>query len=76
MKCDNSKCKFDIKSFKFKLIRGITIFNPESNQTFTETSFIATGKLSGLPYKQTAEKNFEFSLPDNAIIYTKDELIK
>jgi hypothetical protein len=72
--CDNSDCKFEVKSFKYKLIRQLTIRC--QNQTYQEVNYVSTGKLAGMPGKAKETKTFEFRLPENAFVLSKEDMIR
>ena len=61
--CDNSKCKKDVKSYKFKLFRQLRCRESISGQFDTYEDCIHSVKHPGVKAHKRETKTLEFELP-------------
>jgi hypothetical protein len=63
MLCDNTKSKYDIRNFKFKLFRQVVSKDPQTGvNTVTET-VVFSKKEPGLGANKSSKREFAFEIP-------------
>ena len=63
LNCDNTKVKYDIQNFKFKLYRQVISKNPQTGENLITENLILSSKEPGISANSSIKREFIIDIP-------------